>query len=734
MADKNRPKRSAESEEQRRNDAGRRRRGAADSIRNIGRIPPIANIERRQSCRLDLEKFILTYAGEGKDPFSDDHKRVIKRIENCILNGGRFVEAVYRGFGKSTISNIAAVWALIYAHRRFIPLVRANSDLASDGIDAIKSILETDLLVADFPEICFPVQELEGITQRAHGQMYEPAEGEPTLTKMKWGADCIVFPSTDGAFDDVGNWHENLAAGAVLLAAGITSSKLRGMNKRREDGIFLRPDFAIIDDPQDEESAASPQQIAKRLNIIKKAILKSAGHKKGMAVIMPCTVIQKDDLVDQLLDPKKNPAWQGERIPFVRKWADKNDDLWMEEYRHIRTTHDPDDPDDYLRARKEATAFYSAHREEMDAGMITSWQYCFLADEDEISANQHAYNALIDDGPEVFASEFQNEPFLPPEEEGQLTRETVVVHITGMARNEIPTSCEKLTAFIDVQHAVLYYTVCAYTSRFDCYVVDYGCFPEQNKISFALRDVTKTLQGQFPGTGQEGAWRAGFESLCEKLCTREYIRDDGAAMRLNRGFIDSGEGNATQTVYDFCRQSKWGGIFMASRGKGVTAASIPFCDYKRHPGDRVSKHNWRIPSATGRAGGGRFVLYDTNFWKTFTRSRWNTSLGDKGCLYLFGINKNAPVGAKVNHSMFIDQMVSEYSVRTEGRGRTVDEWQMRPNNENHLWDCLVGCMVAASEQGVELGEGGGGSAGRPSTLDARARLSRLGNVRKVGLR
>lgn len=53
--------------------------------------------------------------------------------------------------------------------------------------------------------------------------------------------------------------------------------------------------------------------------------------------------------------------------------------------------------------------------------------------------------------------------------------------------------------------------------------------------------------------------------------------------------------------------------------------------------------------------------------------------------------------------MFAEQVTAEYFVRTEGRGRTVDEWKVRPEqSDNHWLDCLVGCFVAASMQGALL--------------------------------
>ena len=48
-------------------------------------------------------------------------------------------------------------------------------------------------------------------------------------------------------------------------------------------------------------------------------------------------------------------------------------------------------------------------------------------------------------------------------------------------------------------------------------------------------------------------------------------------------------------------------------------------------------------------------------------------------------------------------MTAEYKVRTDGRGRTVDEWKMRPEaHDNHWLDCTVGCAVAASMCGCVL--------------------------------
>jgi len=55
------------------------------------------------------------------------------------------------------------------------------------------------------------------------------------------------------------------------------------------------------------------------------------------------------------------------------------------------------------------------------------------------------------------------------------------------------------------------------------------------------------------------------------------------------------------------------------------------------------------------------------------------------------------------HRLLADHLTAEYRVKTEGRGRIVDEWKIRPErSDNHWFDGLVGCAVGASVLGVML--------------------------------
>ena len=92
----------------------------------------------------------------------------------------------------------------------------------------------------------------------------------------------------------------------------------------------------------------------------------------------------------------------------------------------------------------------------------------------------------------------------------------------------------------------------------------------------------------------------------------------------------------------------------------------------------------------------RTVHIDTNYWKTFIHAHLAVMPGDKGCLSLFG-------SKPAEHRLFADHVTAEYRVRTEGRGRKVDEWKLPPAKpDNHWLDCLVGSAVAASMLGVSV--------------------------------
>jgi len=643
------------------------RRGA-----DIGDIPPVANPERRARGRDDLLFFLVTYFpfSTGLSPFSDDHKRVIGRIQDCVLRGGRFTNAVYRGFAKSTVSENALLWASLHAHRRFGAIFAAEAGLADKAINSIRTELsDNDLLYEDFPEVCHAVRALEGKSQRCNSQTHDGRR-----THIGWKKDTLVFPTIEGS----------ASSGAIIMSRGLTGSIL-GLRWKTPKGTQLRPDFVIVDDPQTRESAKSPVQCHDRLEILTKSVMKLAGHTKSMACVVNATVIATGDMVDQLLDQSRYPAWQGERIPMVRKFSDRHDDLWMGTYRDLRCTFSKDVVADQARAHREANEFYLANREAMDAGCHVSWASCFDPDT-EHSAIQHAYNALIDDGADVFASEFQQEPLRDEAAALGITSDEVRRRAIDVPRWVVPRGCDTLTAFVDVQERALYWKVVAWGNQLRGHVVAYGTYPDQGRAWFTLREAKRTLVQAAGGASLEAAIHAGLEKVAEMLLDREFAREnDDAVLRVGQMLIDANWAQTQGVVRDFARRSRWGPRILPTHGRFVGASGQTISDKKPDKGERLG-FNWRTSTIQKQ----RHLLYDTNAWKTFVATRIKLPIGDPLALTLHA----------GQHDLLAEHLAAEAPVRVESKMRIVDEWRAIPGRDNHWFDCLVGAAVAASFSGI----------------------------------
>lgn len=406
-----------------------RARQAEQSLagRDIGDLPQVVNPERKKECERNFQLFCESYFPETYSlEWSPDHLKVIEKIETAVLSGGLFALAMPRGSGKSTLAETAAIWSMVYGHREFVTLIGATESAALEMLDSIKTELEVnENLAADFPEVCFPIEQLDGIANRCAGQLYH---GE--RTRITWTSNEIVLPTI----------KDSKASGIIVRVAGITG-RVRGMKYKRADGRSVRPSLVIIDDPQTSESAGSLEQTRKRVRVLAGDILGLAGPGQKISGIMPCTIIRPGDMADIILNRNTHPDWNGERTKMVYKFP-KNMKLW-EEYADIRS--------EALRTDGNfaaATEFYRAHRAEMDEGAVVSWEARY--NHDEISALQHAMNLKLQDET-AFQAEYQNDP-LPEdtEDDGILSVDEIAGKVNGLAHEKVPIACDKLTMFIDV--------------------------------------------------------------------------------------------------------------------------------------------------------------------------------------------------------------------------------------------------------------------------------------------
>ena len=659
-------------------EARRKRNAARDRIeanqgREIGPLPAIVNPERRAACMADLQLALETYFSETFPlAWSHQHIEVIDALYQVLHHGGLFALGMPRGSGKTSLCIRVAILAVLFGWRKYLVLIGATQAAADQMLDVIRVELETnDLLLEDFPEVCYPIRCLEGVAQRSKGQTLG---GEATRIKWAPGRDrkCVLPFVADSQ-----------ASSSVFQAVGLLG-RVRGMQHTTPDGKTIRPDCFLGDDLQTDQSAANVAQVQKREDTLNGAVLNLCGPGKRMSGLVTITIQKKGDLADRLLDRQLNPKWQGRKFALVERWPDAKE-LW-EQYAEKR---DQDLRDGNMDLPK-ATRFYRKNRADMDRGSVVPWSQ--RREPHELSALQNAYNLKLDN-PTTFDAEFQNDPAASITAEGLIAApdaDQLVLRVSGYKQNEIPLEAEHIVAGIDVQQSVFFWLVAAVSKNFTGSIIDYGTWPEQQIGHYwTLGDEQATIQNATGIQSLDGSLFAGQTQLFDWLLGRSFRRDDGAIMRIDRALIDANWGPSTKTIYSYIRQTKWSQLLPA-HGQGITAKQQPIAARKRKPGERFGDE-WYMPRVRGTRTP-RHVIFDANIVKTLAAQRLQQPVGEAGAWTLY----QAPT---IVHRMIADHMAAEYPVQTVGRGRELYEWILRPGRDNHWGDCLNMAMVAALMEG-----------------------------------
>jgi hypothetical protein len=504
---------------------------------------------------------------------------------------------------------------------------------------------------------------------------HQHLHGKPTHITIR--ADMLTLPLIEGS----------KVSGSAIRCASIMG-RIRGLKHNIPNGETIRPDLVVIDDPQTDKVAKSLSQVNARERIINGTIRGLAGPGRPLTVLMPCTVIQCNDLADRFIDRNKRPEWRGKRSKLVRKFPD-NMDLWHE-YWKIKS-------DSYRNGGKgiEATEFYQNNREEMDKGSDVPWMERFTPPI-QISALQHAMDLYFKD-PITFFSEYQNDPLIESIGDNagriELKAEELQQRYSGLDRYTCPQHTLHVSTGIDIQQRILYYLTVAWTEDFGGVVIDYGTFPKQPIAYFRTPDPPVPLESCNKDLTIGPLVFYGLQQLSQML-PRYKVDNSYETLSNQKTFIDANWSLTTDAVYGFCKQEEKSFIFHPVHGRGIGAAQLPMSDWARKLGEKKSDYNWVERQTTNVKNRGRHVIYDTNYWKSLVGERLIAPKGSKNTLLFFG-------DASTRHELLCDQLSCEHPIEKEGRGRKIDEWQKKPGlNENHYFDCLVMAAVAACYLGL----------------------------------
>ena len=642
---------------------------------DIWPIPNVLNPERRAMCEHSLKLFGETYFPQKFYlKSSEEHESLIRSMDECLLDSeGLNAYAFPRGSGKSTWAEIFCIKALFYGHRRFVVLINAEGKASAEAFQNIAAeIRYNELLLEDFPEICYPILMTEGNSWLAK---HQHLHGKPTHITIR--ADMLTLPLVEGS----------KVGGSAIRCASILG-RIRGLKHNIPNGPTIRPDLIVIDDPQTDKVAASLSQVNTRERIINGTIRGLAGPGKPLTILMPCTVIQSNDLADRFLDRNKKPEWRGKKSKLVRSFP-VNMDLWHQ-YWKIKC-------ESYRNGGKgqEATDYYILNRQQMDEGADVPWMERFTPPI-QISAVQHAMDLYFKD-PVTFFSEYQNEPLI--ESIGQnagrieLKAEDIIQRWSGLDRGVCPQHTLHVTTGIDIQERILYYLTVAWTEDFGGCIVDYGTFPKQPIEYF--RTISPPLPLNYEKKDLSLGPMVFYGLECIKNMLPRYKVDNTYDNLSNQKvFIDANWSLTTDAVYGFCKQEEKSFLFHPCHGRGIGAAQMPMSDWPKKLGEKKSDYNWVERQTTNVKNRGRHIIYDTNYWKSLVAERLIAPKGSLNALLLYGSEES-------RHELLCDHLSSEHPIETHGRGRKVDQWQMKPGlTENHWFDCLVMSAVAACYLGL----------------------------------
>lgn len=639
------------------------------------------NPERRAACEHNPLLFAQTYFPEDFYlPFSDQHKVEAKKLQQAVIEKAWFANADRRGGGKSTRARMFCIWGVAYGHVVYPMLITATGKSAERNRDAVvKKLMYSKNLIDDFPELCLPFLFCRGKGQAANHMLWK---GQPA--ECKAAADKLVIPQMDLPY--------SRCTQSVLQFTSMMG-EIRGNSHTLPSGGTVRPDLAIGDDPQTRLTARSRSETESLENTIKSDIAYMNGPDKRLGMIIPCTVIYKNDLADRLLDRKLNPQFHGERTKFMISFP-KNME-WWNRYGDLRAELQMNDYEEKEIDRR-CNELYVKEREIADEGAQVSWEHAFT--DNEISAVQHGMNRWLA-SPAAFMAEYQNDPTAESEDDKiALDPRVVARRYSEYEKEVIPDTAQHLVMAIDISEKVLWWGIDAFGNDFTSSTVSYGTFPDQKRRYVTLGTVQETMQefwtkqtGQAVGIG--AALKMSLEAVLKIVTENTWKTFSGREISVGAIVIDLGYEPSREIIYSLAKRPELKTLIYPAKGMPTTLdrphAWNPAT--KPKPGERRG-HHWRItPMEEGRQ-----LQIETNAWKTIVAECMATPIGDPGAATVFKTDKVS------THEMWAEQMSIEvpHKQTSEKTSTTMVIWSNPGHPDNHFFDVKVMASVGASILGA----------------------------------
>ena len=632
-------------------------------------IPPCVSWQRRGDRLADPVEFIRGYFWpffENPRPINADQKEAIETIVRAAKYSTSECIVAPRGDWKTETAKALIIYLMLAEITTFPLLVCATGVLAGYSYTAIKDQFENnDLLFEDFPEVCLPARTLIGAPQKANKQTHGFQR-----TRIAWTQHHIILPSVldlneDGSRAENYDGVKSRYGGYTMTYRGLDSG-IRGINIRGH-----RPSFALIDDPETEESARQDGQIDTRTKIIDKAIGGLRGGGKKLTRVILGTLQNSKCLTKKKLD-----QWGGKRYQGVYKWP-KNIDLW-DEYIDIWREEEQKGEKEHRRSFQ----FYVDNQEAMNEGVEVASEENFDSTPTsdgsplELTAIQHIYNEWAEKGRDYVLTEIQNDP---PEEQGpdtsRLTAQIVMSRISGLQRREFPPDTDELIAGIDLGKRWHHWASTAWTGNSIGRVTDYGVID----MPMMRTDTQK-----------EAIEIAIYKSL-------HQWRDEMLAWSQQPDMVLIDAGEYEGAVYRFILEV--GRPFVACRGRGDWRGGKTIKDRRETDIYGQPAEYWYgslLPN-----GIWLYHFHDEHY-KLFLQNRWLTrTFDDHNVLQDGSLSLFVPSEPR-EHTSFAKQQVAEIWTEEFQPGKKKTKGFKPVHVNNHWLDAMKLCCVGANMRGIRL--------------------------------
>jgi hypothetical protein len=617
--------------------------------------PEPSDVAHRQEIEADDALWLKMFLPDAYPlGFGKVHYEIMERARYAVTSGGRYAIAAPRGEGKTTTVNGLCLKALLTGEVRFpVTIPWKEKDMKRALKFWLTALCWNDIVASKeygYPDICEPFRRANGISQRLNSLCWRDT-GESTGAHLMLSDGMIVLPEAAG-----------------VIGSATLNGNPRGLQYTVDDGLVLRPDLALIDDPSDRETARSPERTRQNCETIDADIMGMAGPDSNMPTVMTGTVICEGDTMTHYLGDDA-ADWDSTKVAQIIRWPE-NMDLWSE-WNKIRVKGLAEK--DHGAADR---AFYKKHKKKLLEGFEVSWTERYDKKRGEPDAFYAAMKDFYRMGPTAFASERQNAP--------QLVQSTVFdlneKDITNNADEEraagaLPGEVRQIVAYSDINLYGIHWAAIGFVNDFTGYCTYYGKFDNKG-------------QGLVPKNAPEqDRKRLVYEALVQhgdmmaKLPLQVEGSEDPA--KLSLWLIDGGY--MFDVVYRYVHQAHLPFRVLASRGFGSD---------KYRPNQRVVGAPYEEAHLTETAAEKKqYVAYNKDYWQEIAQRAWLGSIGAPGSLSLWG--KGRP-----DHREFAEHICRERLVeKVEGKTGPIWRFHTRPGRHD-LGDAVYGCYVAAAVQGL----------------------------------